>query len=95
MTADEAREQLEAAIRREATYMEPHTGRYKCAITEGAIGLILACADRHAQAVAIEAMDVYEGRERLAAARAEYSPATMPGMPGGGGQRTGRTTCTP
>lgn len=73
--AREALEEAEAAIRRAATYMEPHTGRYRCAITEDAMRAILdaieAYADiRVAGADRTERADARARQRRLAAASA-------------------------
>ena len=77
--AEEAREVLEeaeAAIRRQATYLEPHTGRYKCAISEAGMKAILdaieAYADiRVASADRTERAEARTRQRRLKAAEAD------------------------
>lgn len=49
VTASDAREELEAALRRAAT-LRDGAGRLRCVLGEGAIGAILAAADRYRDA---------------------------------------------
>lgn len=68
MTAADRRAELEAAIRREATYCHPNTGRYTSAISERGLADVLYAADVYATAFAA---DQREGQARLAEAAAE------------------------
>lgn len=74
MSAADAREELEAAVRQQATYLEPHTGRYKCAVSEDGMQAILDAADAYAGAHAGDrvaaAIDGLARQRRLDAAEA-------------------------
>jgi predicted RNA-binding Zn-ribbon protein involved in translation (DUF1610 family) len=76
MSAAEAREQLEAAVRQQATYLEPHTGRYKCAVTEDGMQAILRLADTYAGACAGDSVaDAINGLARQRRAEAAEASA--------------------
>lgn len=49
MTASDAREELEAAVRRAATFRDS-AGRLRCVLSEDAIGALLGAADRYRDA---------------------------------------------
>jgi hypothetical protein len=71
--ASAARELAEAVIRQQATYRDPSTGRYRCAVTEGGLAVILAAMDSYAEEVA--AVRVYDRARARRLAAAEASAA--------------------
>lgn len=68
MTAADAREQLEAAVHRN---WPAHPGDFSAEYRKR-VEAILAAADAYAMALTEQEMDRYDGRQRLAAATAEY-----------------------
>jgi hypothetical protein len=79
MTAADAREELEAMLWRAGAAAVHH--RVNQHLSPGQVKDILAAADKYAQACADDAWSAAEGQQRLAVARAEHSPATMPRRP--------------
>jgi len=64
VSAADKREELKAAIRHEAAYLDRHTGKYATAISESALDAILDRADAYASSFAAETLDelIREGR---------------------------------
>ena len=94
VTAADRREELEAAIRAKATYLNALTGKYACAVSEAGMTVVLANADIYAEAIASERIaamtsaqltHLAEGRRHAEVAAAEHTPARA-------GRRTRRST---
>jgi hypothetical protein len=64
VSAASKREELAAAIRREAAYLDRQTGRYATAISESALDAILDRADAYASSFAAETIDELIGEGR-------------------------------
>ena len=90
--AAESRERLEADLWR--IFASRGITRYLgvgAAAHQRVMDEILSAIDQHAGRLGDIWTEQSAAEARLSAARAEHSPATMPGMPGGGGDTSKRT----